>query len=164
MSTIGVVHALRGSCLAIVVVPALSWGGGSLDAQAAPSTPSTVVEARDAWVREATGGARPTAGFLLLENQGGEARSVVRGDADAAGIVELHEMKFEDSMMRMSPVETIAIPAGGLVELRPGGLHLMLYELKGPLRAGDTVNLVLTLDDGTTVAVVAEVRSMRGMP
>jgi copper(I)-binding protein len=101
--------------------------------------------------------------FLTLQNAGTAARTLVSGRASVGDTLELHEMKRENGMMRMAPVPGIAIPAGATVELRPGGLHLMLFGLKKPLVAGDTVRVQLTLDDKTTVEVAAPVRRMGGM-
>jgi copper(I)-binding protein len=61
-------------------------------------------------------------------------------------------------MMTMMPTKAIAVPAKGSVELRPGGLHVMLFGLKKPLQPGDQVNVVLKLSDGASVPVVATVR------
>ncbi|GAB1342039.1 copper chaperone PCu(A)C [Gemmatimonas sp.] len=136
---------------AVATVPALAA------AQASP------VVARDAWVREAPAGRAVTAVFLMLQNAGTTARTLVSGRASVGDTLELHEMKRENGMMRMAPVTGIAIPAGASVELRPGGLHLMLFGLKKPLTVGDTVRVQLTLDDKTTVEVAAPVRRMGGM-
>jgi copper(I)-binding protein len=73
-------------------------------------------------------------------------------------------MKRDNGMMRMSPVASIAVPANGQAELRPGGLHLMLFGLKKPLVAGDSVRVTLTLDNGARVAFTAPVRAMGQMP
>lgn len=138
-------------CVAVAAVPAAA------SAQASPVT------ARDAWVREAPAGRAVTGVFLTLQNAGTAARTLVSGRASVGDTLELHEMKRENGMMRMAPVPGIAIPAGATVELRPGGLHLMLFGLKKPLVAGDTVRVQLTLDDKTTVEVAAPVRRMGGM-
>lgn len=125
---------------------------------------ATSVTVREAWVREAAAGRAVTGAFLILENTSDAARALVRGKASVGDTLELHEMKRENGMMRMSPVPRIDIPAKGSVALRPGGYHLMLFGLKAPLAAGDTVRLTLTFDDGTTAQVKAPVRPMQGMP
>jgi len=125
---------------------------------------ATAVTVREAWVREAAAGRAVTGAFLILENTSDAARALVRGKASVGDTLELHEMKRENGMMRMSPVPRIDIPAKGSVALRPGGYHLMLFGLKAPLAAGDTVRLTLTFDDGTTAQVKAPVRPMQGMP
>ena len=122
------------------------------------------VTAKDAWVREATGARKVTGAFLVLENMGTALRSVVSGTADVAEKLELHEMVRDGTMMKMSPVKSIEIPAGGKTELKPGGLHLMLFGLKRPLAAGDSIHVTLTLDDGSTVMVMAGVRKPGAMP
>lgn len=124
---------------------------------------SPALSVHDAWVREPMGGRGMTAAFAIVENTGTAARAIVSATADVAETVELHEMKMVDAMMRMSPVKQIDVPAGGKVELRPGGLHLMLFNLRTTPKAGDNVRLTLTFDDGTTVAVTAAVRKLAGM-
>lgn len=150
------VRAMLTACAITAIVSGTA--GSTLAAQA------TTITARDAWTREAPAGRKVTAVFLVMQNSGTAPRSIVSGRADVGDTLELHEMKREGEMMRMSPVQSIAVPAGGQVELRPGGLHLMLFGLKKPLVTGDTVHVTLTLDDGSRVAVAAPVRAMRQMP
>jgi copper(I)-binding protein len=119
---------------------------------------AATVTVRDAWVGEPAANRKQTAAFAVIENAGTEARAIVSAASDVTEKVELHEMKLEGSMMRMSPVERIEVPAGGRAELKPGGLHLMLFGLKRPLVAGESVALEITLDDGTTLSVSAPVR------
>jgi hypothetical protein len=152
---------------ALLGVAALAFTALALTAAAAPLAAQAVtptVTATDAWVREAPTGRAVTGMFLLLKNTGTAERSVLRGKADVGDTLELHEMKRENGMMRMSPVQRIAVPAGGETALRPGGYHLMLFGLKKPLVVGDTVRATLTLDDGSLVRVVAPVRAMGQMP
>jgi len=142
----------------LVAVAAALTPGATLAAQGGP------VSAQDAWVREAPAGRKVTAIFLTLHNTGPTARALVHGTTEVADTLELHEMKRDGEMMRMSPVASITIPARGQVELRPGGLHLMLFGLRKPLAAGDTVRVLLSLDDGSQVAVVAPVRAAGVVP
>jgi copper(I)-binding protein len=118
---------------------------------------STVV-AHDAWAREPPPSRDVTGLFVVLENSGGSLRSVVSASSDAADKVELHEMKMTNGMMSMSPVKQIDVPAGGKTELKPGGLHVMMFGLKKRPVPGDTLSVTLTLDDGTKVPVTATVR------
>ena len=87
-----------------------------------------------------------------------EAVRVVAGESTMAKTVELHEMAMDGSMMRMRQVKEIAVPPKSRVELKPGGLHVMLFGLKQPLKAGDLVPLTLTLADGNTLSFEATVR------
>jgi periplasmic copper chaperone A len=146
----------RPALLAAALFAAVTGAARSAAAQAA------TVTAKDVWVREAPAGRPTTAVFLVLTNSGTTARHVVSGATAAADTLELHEMKRDGNMMQMSPVSRITVPAGGDVTLRPGGLHLMLFGLRKPLVAGDTIRVSLTLDDGTKLEVPAEVRAMMG--
>jgi periplasmic copper chaperone A len=147
---------VRPAFLAAVIFATLTGAARTTAAQAA------TVTAKDVWVREAPAGRPTTAVFLVLTNSGNTARHVVSGATAVADTLELHEMKRDGNMMQMSPVSRITVPAGGDVTLRPGGLHLMLFGLRKPLVAGDTIRVSLTLDDGTKLEVPAEVRAMMG--
>jgi hypothetical protein len=115
------------------------------------------VTAHDAWMREPAPSRDVTAVFVVLDNSGPAARAVVSAACEAADKAELHEMKNENGMMRMSPVKSIPLPAGK-TELKPGGLHIMIFGLKQRPAVGDHVSVTLTLDDGSTVPVSAVVR------
>lgn len=125
-------------------------------ATATASGPAILVH--DAWVRGSPlhGAA---AAYLILENRGPGADRLVRVSSPAAGAVELHESRVEDGVMRMRPVEGIPVPAGSRVRLAPGGLHVMLMGLHGPLSEGGAVPLTLTFESGLTLRVDAVVRS-----
>jgi periplasmic copper chaperone A len=111
-----------------------------------------------AWVRESVPGRPQTAAYAVVENGGAAELRIVSASSDAAGAVELHEMVRTGDMMRMAPVKSIAVPAKGRVELKPGGLHIMLFQLKKPLEDGDTVDLTLTTDTGAKVRTLVPVK------
>lgn len=117
-----------------------------------------------AWVREPVPGRPATAAYATLENTGATDLQIVSASTDAAGAVELHEMVRSGDMMRMSPVKSVRVPARGTVELKPGGLHIMLFQLKRPLAEGDAIELTLTTDTGRTVKTTAAVRKGRVAP
>lgn len=122
-----------------------------------------VLTAHDAWAREPMGGRNMTGVFVVVENAGATPRAIVSAATDAAEKVELHEMKNDGGMMRMSPVKQIDVPAKGKVELKPGSFHVMLFGIKGKPAAGDKMNLTLTFDDGTKVTTEAQFRRPEGM-
>ena len=72
---------------------------------------------------------------------------LVRAESPAAGVTEVHEMKMEGDVMKMRPVTALALPAGRTVELKPGGYHVMLLDLKAPLMKDSTVPLTLVFQD-----------------
>jgi len=108
------------------------------------------------WVRAAATG--NSAAYMLIRNGGTAADRLVKAESDVAAAVELHEMKMEGGMMKMAPVEGIAIPAAGQVELKPGGLHIMLIGLKRELKAGESVKLTLHFEKAGAREVTAQVR------
>lgn len=130
-------------------------------AQGGPAHPPLVVN--DVWLRKPAGDRNVAAVFAIVENHGMAPQAIVGVASSAAEKGELHEMQRTGEMMRMSPVARIDVPAHGRVELKPGGLHVMLFGLKKTPMAGDKVPLTLTLEDGTTVAVEAAVRQDEGM-
>lgn len=94
------------------------------------------------------------AGYLILRNSGDQDVSIVEADSAAFDAVEIHEMVAgDDDTMRMRPVPELQVPAGGRVDLQPGGLHLMLFGARQPLAQGDTVTVVLRLADGSALDV-----------
>jgi len=119
---------------------------------------SNAVVAQNAWARPPAASRNMTGLFMILENHGGQKCAVVSGSSDIAEKVELHEMKNEGGMMRMSPVAQIEIPANGKAELKPGGLHIMLFGIKAKPVEGDTFDVTLKLDNGSTVPVKAVFR------
>lgn len=88
---------------------------------------------------------------------------LVAASSPVASVVELHRMVIEDNVMKMHAVPRLELPAGQAVELRPGGYHVMLMDLKRPLKIGETVPLTLTIEgrdkQPRTVDVMAEVRA-----
>lgn len=114
------------------------------------------------WVREAPPGARALAGYLSIVNHGGADRRLVGAECPDFGRVELHRSVFENGMARMVPQESMPIPAGGRLELKPGDYHLMLIEPKRALREGDVVEVTLHFDDGSTQTVSMPVKKGMG--
>jgi copper(I)-binding protein len=113
----------------------------------------------DAWVRAMPAGVSATAGYLTIENRGREMRTLTAVTSAQFARVELHETRLEDGVARMRPVDRVALPPGGRVELAPGGLHLMLLDPVRALAAGERATLQLQLDDGWLLEVEAEVRA-----
>jgi copper(I)-binding protein len=120
------------------------------------------VAVTDAWVRGTVAGQSTTGAFMRLTSV--SDASLVAAASPVAGIVEIHQMKHEGGMMRMSAVDRVALPAGKAVELTPGGYHVMLMGLKQPLKEGETVPVTLTFEDKAgkkqTIEVKAPVRAL----
>jgi len=105
------------------------------------------VSAEKPWSRETPPGAKVGAGFMQLKNAGAADR-VVGASSPVAGRVEMHVTVREGEVMKMREVKAFDLPAGGTFELKPGGAHLMLMDLKRPLKKGETVPLTLKLEKG----------------
>ena len=101
------------------------------------------------WVRATVAQQKATGAFMTLTSAQG-AR-LIAASSPAAGAVEVHEMKMVDDVMRMRQITALELPAGQPVALSPGGYHLMLLELKQPLKDGDKVALTLEIEDAQKV-------------
>ncbi len=103
------------------------------------------VEVKNAWVRTAVAGQSGTGAFMAITAKDGA--KLVGASSPVAGLAEVHEMKMEGDVMRMRAVPALDLPAGKTVELKPGGYHVMLTELKQALPKGSTVPLTLVFKD-----------------
>jgi periplasmic copper chaperone A len=114
------------------------------------------------WVRGTVQGQKATGAFMQLKSA--EGATLVAAETPVAGVVEIHEMKMDNNVMRMRAVPKLDLPAGQAVDLKPGGYHVMLMDLKQPLKKGDSVPLKLKFQgkDGRPqeVEVKAEVRDL----
>jgi periplasmic copper chaperone A len=126
-------------------------------------TGGTGITVDDAWTNATPPGATVGAGYMTIRN-GDDAPARLTGVASsAAERAEIHAMSMENGVMSMRPVERgLEIPAGGSVELKPSGLHLMLIGLKQPLAEGTTVPVTLVFESGERVDVVLAVRAIGG--
>lgn len=113
------------------------------------------------WSRATPGGATVAGGYLVVKNTGTAPDRLVAATAPFAGRVEIHEMSMKDGVMVMRPLpDGLAIPAGGSVELKPGGYHIMFLDLKAPLKEGTLVDGTLTFEKAGTVPVQFKVEGM----
>ncbi len=115
------------------------------------------VEILNPYARAVPPTAPASAAFMVLNNNGG-ATALVSARSDVSEVTELHTHIHDNGVMRMRPVKRIPLPAHGKVELKPGGYHIMLIQLKKPLKPGDTVHLTLTFQDGSSKRISAPVK------
>ena len=113
------------------------------------------IQVSDAWVRQALPN-RPTAGYMVLMNTGGAGDRLVAANSPDFETIELHESSMKDGVMSMSPIEAVEVPAGGMAELKPGGMHLMMFGGKG-LKEGETATLTLVLETAGEVTFTVPV-------
>lgn len=112
------------------------------------------------WSRATPPGSRIGVGFMRLANAGPAEVRVVGAASPVAGRVEMHVTTREGDVMKMRHVDSFTIPAGGTYELKPGGAHLMLMELKRPLNQGEKVPLTLQLERGGELKVELPVEAL----
>lgn len=115
------------------------------------------VTVEDPYVRLAPPNAPATGAFMVIKNNSGKDIKVVKADNPASKVTELHTHVNDGGVMKMRPVPAIDIKAKGEAVLKPGGLHVMLIDLKGPLKEGDSVPITLGFDDGSSKKVDAKV-------
>jgi len=121
------------------------------------------VIAEHAWVRMPPPVADTAAAYMTLRNRGDKDVAIIRVSSDVSARSEIHKVRKQGAMIRMSAIKNMTIPAHGSVTLEPGGLHLMLTGLKQELKQGQSVNLVLHFTDGSTIRAVALVRDPRSV-
>lgn len=131
-------------------------------AAALPTWAQTTV--KEPWVRGTVPQQKASGAFMQITSaQGGKLLSA---SSPVAGVVEVHEMKMDGGVMKMAAVPFLELPAGKAVDLKPGGYHVMLMDLKQQLKAGDTVPLTLVVEgkDGKkeTLQVQAPVKALGG--
>ena len=117
------------------------------------------IKIENAYTRATVPGQQVAGGFMKIENKGA-ADQLVSASSPVAGEVQLHEMAMDGNVMKMRQVKDIAVPAGGAVELKPGGLHLMFMNIKAPLAAGETVPVKLKFAKAGELEVKMPVNAM----
>jgi copper(I)-binding protein len=123
------------------------------------------VSVADPYVRMAPPGTKTTGAFMLLKNTGDKEAKLITAASSAASVTELHNHINDGGVMRMRQVKEIAVPAKGEVALKPGSYHVMLIDMKAPLKEGDHVVITLGFADGSSKEVHATVKKpMAEMP
>jgi periplasmic copper chaperone A len=120
------------------------------------------IDVKAPWVRGTVASQQATGAFMEITSKAGA--TLIGAASPVAGVTEIHEMKMEGSMMKMRAIPRLDLPAGKPVTLGPGGYHIMLMNLKQPVKKGDSVPLILQIEGRDkrmeTVEVNAEVRDL----
>ncbi len=134
---------------------------GMLSLQASAQT---LVE--DAWVRATVPGQPSTGAFMRITST--EGGKLLEAKSPVAKIVQIHESKMENDIMSMQPVPYVVLPAGSAVSIDPEGYHVMLIDLVGQVKEGDSVPLTLVVENAQgvkeSVEVKATARALNEMP
>ena len=158
-----------------LVVAACSSSGSSAapSASAAPATagPGGAMAVTDAWARAMPPGQTTSAVYLKIANETGQDDALVSVTTNATATAEIHEVMAVSAdpaasadsgmgggMMGMQPIAKLPIPAGGSVELKPGAFHIMLIDVKDPLKDGATIEVTLNFEKAPPVTLTVPVK------
>lgn len=141
-----------GAALCVAALPA--WAGDA--------THGTIT-VQKAWARASAGKVANGAAFLTIVNSGAQADTLVAVSAGVSKTAELHTHIKEGEVMKMRAVDSISIPAGGTVELKPGGDHVMLMGLTEALKQGAAFPLTLKFANAGDVQVTVDIQSVGAM-
>ncbi len=120
------------------------------------------VNVKDAWIRATVAPQKVTGAFMhITAKQDSKLIAVTSNIADS---VEIHSMEMDGDMMKMREIKELALPAGKTIELKPGGMHIMLFGLKKAVKEGEKIKLKLTVENHNKqrqqVEVQATVKAM----
>jgi copper(I)-binding protein len=118
------------------------------------------VEVENAWSRATAPGAKVGAGYLTIRNKAEKADKLLGASSSVAARVETHIVEKQGEVMRMREVKGYEVPAKGSFELKPGGPHLMLVDIKRQLKEGEKVPLVLRFQNAWEISAELEVRPL----
>ncbi len=113
----------------------------------------------DGWFRSLPG-KLPAAGYFTAQNNTTRDIAITGARAEGCGMLMLHQSQNTGGMSGMDMVDKVTVPAGGTIKFAPGGYHLMCTDAK--LKIGAKAPVLLTLSDGTAVAVAFVVRNAAG--
>ena len=114
-----------------------------------------------AWSRATPNGAKIGTGYFTIENKGTTADRLIGVSGDISGKIEVHEMSMNNGVMKMRPVDGgLTIESGKTVKLAPNGYHLMIMDLKSPLKQGGKVPVTLEFEKAGKVAVTLDVQGI----
>ncbi len=128
---------------------------------AAANAQTGPIEVQDPWARATLGQSRTGAAYLTLSTTGLAADRLVAANSPVAAKTELHNHIMVGNVAQMRQVDAIEVAPGSPTLLQPGGLHIMLIDLKAPLQAGTSFPVTLTFEKAGTVTVQVAVRAVR---
>jgi periplasmic copper chaperone A len=129
-------------------------------AQAAEVARSGPLEVDTPWARASIGTARPGVAYVTFRNTGDQLEELVDISTPAAARPEVHAMTEADGVMKMRPAGPLELPPGAEVHLEPGGMHIMLKELRQPLEEGESIPITFTFRQAGDITMIAPIASL----
>ena len=149
-------RAIVKSCLLVACIGAGVFMRGAL--RAATPAPASV-KVLNAWSRATAPGASVGVAYFEIVNSGA-ADALTGIESPVAVRVEMHSMSMDGAVMRMRPVASVQVPAGANISFEPGGLHVMLIDLKQPLQQDQRFPLTLLFEHAGRVRVEVLVQGL----
>jgi len=119
-----------------------------------------VIEIREPWVREVPPVSKMSALFMKIVNRGDTDDRLIGVRTPVSQYAEIHRMIMEQGMMKMRKMDYLEVPAGKEVQLKPGGIHIMLIDLKKPLKKGQKIEVEMIFEKSGKITLKVPVRSM----
>lgn len=115
------------------------------------------------WAKATVTGQPVAGGFMKIVNNGAEPDRLIKVTSGVSDVIQIHEMKVEDGVMKMGEIPGgLEIAPGTAAELKPGGLHVMFIGIKAPFKEGDAVKAVLSFEKAGDVEVEFKVEAAKG--
>lgn len=124
-----------------------------------PENQNVIISVEHAYVRASIPGTTHSSSYMEIENKGDNPVSLVRAESNISERVEIHQHSMIDGMMRMREVESIKIEPNERVKLQPSGLHLMIFDVKKPLKSQQEVEMILHFSNNVSVTMQVPVYS-----
>ena len=142
-------HILTGALFALLALaaPSAAWAQSSKDG----------IMVMEPWAPPSLAGAHNGAAYFTLMNHGSASDRLIGLSTPVAAKAELHRDEMTDGVMRMRPTGPLTLEPGEMIALKPGGFHVMLLDLKEPLKAGERFPLTLTFEKAGTMTLEATV-------
>jgi copper(I)-binding protein len=156
-------HLFQGFVMLRFFVLAVLLAAGWLSPVLAQSGGAAAITVENAWARATPGAIKTGGAYMTLVDHGADPDRLVGVSTPVAGKAELHVMSEANGVMTMRPVDALTVEPGKPVELKPGGYHVMLIDLKQPLKQGDSFPMSLTFEKAGTIQVTVKVEKPGAM-
>ncbi len=136
-----------------------------LNVAAHAGEPSKTITISDLWMRASLGRVPTTAAYVKIENRGTTEDKLLAVSTPAAAKAHIHNSVTTDAgVAQMLAVTALSVKPGEKVDLTPGAMHIMIMNLKAPLKAGAMVPMTFKFEQAGEITVEAEVRGLDGQP